>query len=116
MKFLKDLKDFLTNVARDPEIPERDQKVLLGLIVLLVSPIDLIPDWIPLLGLLDDFIILGLILDYFFDVLDNKVLLRHYPWGMKSFAHIRRVARFIALFVPDILKRKIWAYKKDPFS
>ena len=94
-------------MANDPDVPARDKKILLALIVLVISPFDLIPDWIPFFGLLDDFVIIGLILDYFFDVLDSKILLRHYPWGMKSFSSIRRVARFIALVVPGFLKRKL---------
>lgn len=115
MKFFKDLKDFLTNVANDERIPARDKKMLLALIALLISPIDLIPDWIPVFGLLDDFIILAIILDYFFRILDSRILLSHYPWGMKSFAKLRSFARFCNFLVPDFLQKKLWKYVGDPY-
>jgi len=115
MKFLKDLKKFLIDVANDTRIPARDKKVLLAMIALLISPIDLIPDWIPLFGLLDDLIILSIILDYFFSVLDSQLLLSHYPWGMKSFARLRSLSRMLQFFVPNFVKKRLWQYVGSPY-
>lgn len=115
MKFFKDLKDFLVNTANDERIPSRDKKVLLALIALIISPIDLIPDWIPIFGILDDIVILSIILDYFFSVLDSNVLLSHFPWDMKSFARIRAFARFMQFLVPRFLKKKLWTYVGEPY-
>lgn len=112
--FIK-LKAFLTDTANDERIPSRDKKVLVAMVALLISPIDIIPDWIPVIGLLDDLIILALIMDYFFDVLDQTILLSHYPWGMKSFARIRRIAGVLSFFVPNIIKDNLWKYTRDPF-
>ncbi len=115
MKFLRDLKKFLTDVASDERIPARDKKILLAMIALIISPIDLIPDWIPFLGQLDDLIILAVILDYFFRVLDSSLLLSHYPWGMKSFARLRGIARFLQFLVPRWIKKRLWTYVGSPY-
>ena len=115
-KFFQNLKTFLTETANDERIPSRDKKVLIAMVALLVSPLDIIPDWIPVFGLLDDLVILALISDYFFSVLDQNILLSHYPWGMKSFARIKRVARFLAFFVPNIIKDNLWKYTRDPYN
>jgi uncharacterized membrane protein YkvA (DUF1232 family) len=115
MKFFKDLRDFVINVANDERIPSRDKKVILALIALIISPIDFIPDWIPIIGQLDDLIMMAIILDYFFEVLDSQVLLSHYPWDMKSFARVRRVSRFLSFLVPKFLKKKLWAYVGEPY-
>lgn len=115
MKFFTDLKKFLMDVAHDERIPGRDKKVLLAMIGLLISPIDLIPDWIPVFGLLDDVIILSVILDYFFRVLDSSVLLSHYPWGMKSFARLRSIARAMEFMVPRFIKKRLWQYVGEPY-
>lgn len=115
MKFLKDLKDFLVNTAKDPRIPDRDKKILLGMIALILSPFDIIPDWIPVFGLLDDVIILSVILDYFFSVLDQEVLLSHYPWGMKSFVRLKSIAHFLQIFVPRFVKKRLWSYVGSPY-
>lgn len=115
MKFFKDLKDFLVNTAKDERIPARDKKIILALIALIISPIDLIPDWIPFFGQLDDMIILAVILDYFFRVLDGRILLSHFPWDMKSFARLRAFARFMQFLVPGFVKKKLWTYVGDPY-
>jgi uncharacterized membrane protein YkvA (DUF1232 family) len=115
MGFLQNLTEFIKAVAQDERIPARDKKVLLGLVALVISPIDLIPDWIPIIGLLDDVIYLALILDYLFNVLDQEILLSHYPWGMKSFANLRRVARTIAALTPTFIKNRIWKYQPSVY-
>jgi uncharacterized membrane protein YkvA (DUF1232 family) len=115
MKFFNDLKKFLLDVANDQRIPARDKKIVLALITLVISPIDLIPDWIPIFGLLDDVIILSIILDYFFRILDNNVLLSHYPWGMKSFVRLKALARSMEFFVPRFIKKRLWQYVGEPY-
>ncbi len=115
MKFFSQLKKFLVDVANDQRIPERDKKILLALIALILSPFDLIPDWIPFFGILDDVIIISIILDYFFEVLDSTLLLSHYPWGMKSFSRLRGIARAMQFFVPRFVKKKLWRYVGSPY-
>lgn len=115
MKFFTDLKNFLTNTANDERIPARDKKVLLALIALMISPFDIIPDWIPIFGLLDDVIVLSIILDYFFTVLDSRILLSHFPWNMKAFVRLKSIAHFLQFLVPRFVKRKLWQYVGDPY-
>lgn len=109
------LKKFLIETAHDERIPVRDKKVLVIMAALIISPIDIIPDWISFYGIVDDIIILALIQDYFYEILDQNILLSHYPWGMKSFARIKRIAGLLSFFVPNIIKNNIWKYIKDPF-
>jgi uncharacterized membrane protein YkvA (DUF1232 family) len=115
MTFLKNLKKFITDVANDHRIPSRDKKMIMALIALILSPIDLIPDWIPVFGLLDDVIILAIILDYFFRVLDGQILLSHFPWDMKSFARLRTIAKSLEFFVPRFIKKRLWTYVGEPY-
>lgn len=115
MKFFIDLKNFLVETSKDQRIPDRDKKILIALIALLISPIDIIPDWIPVFGLLDDVIILSVILDYFFSVLDREVLLSHYPWGMKSFVRLKSITEITQYFVPRFVKKKLWSYVGSPY-
>lgn len=111
MKTIKALIQFVKDVAGDARIPEKDKKILLVLLALILSPFDIIPDWIPIIGVLDDIIILGVVLDYFFNQLDQDILLSHYPWGMKSYLRVRKVARWISMFTPTFITNKIWSYK-----
>ncbi len=111
MKKIKELIQFVQNVAGDARIPEKDKRILLVLIALILSPFDIIPDWIPVIGILDDIIILAVVLDYFFNHLDQEILLSHYPWGMKSYLRIRKISRVISKLTPTWITNKIWSYK-----
>jgi uncharacterized membrane protein YkvA (DUF1232 family) len=115
MKFLKELKNFLVNTANDERIPSRDKKILLAMIALIISPLDIIPDWIPIFGVLDDIIIMSIVLDYFFSVLDSRIILSHFPWDMKAYARLRKIAKMLQMFVPRFVKKKLWSYVGDPY-
>ncbi len=49
-------------LAADPTTPRRHRLLLLALVAYLASPIDLIPDFIPVLGQLDDAIAVVVVL------------------------------------------------------
>jgi uncharacterized membrane protein YkvA (DUF1232 family) len=53
---------FLTRIARNPCVPRGRALVLAGLVAYLASPIDLVPDFIPGLGQLDDALLVVLAL------------------------------------------------------
>jgi uncharacterized membrane protein YkvA (DUF1232 family) len=99
---------FLGALAKDTRIPAWDKAVLAGFAALLVSPIDIIPDFIPLLGQLDDLAILVVILDYVFNRLPEEVVLAHYPWNPAGFKAWRRRMRFLSTLVPDWARKRIW--------
>jgi uncharacterized membrane protein YkvA (DUF1232 family) len=115
-KFLNDMAGFVRAVAEDPRIPSRDKKVVLALLALVISPIDIIPDWIPVFGWLDDFMIVAIVLDYFFEVLDQQIILSHYPWGMKSYTWCRRAAKMVSQFAPNSFKKLVWKFEGSPYS
>lgn len=115
MNFFKKLVTFIRGVAEDERIPSRDKKVVLGCLALILSPVDLIPDWIPVIGVVDDFVLVAIVLDYFFNVLDDQILLSHYPWGMKSFVALKKLARLVTLLTPPAVKNRIWKFEKTPF-
>jgi uncharacterized membrane protein YkvA (DUF1232 family) len=55
----------VTRLARDPRVPRRRKLLLLGLVGYLALPFDLVPDFIPVAGQLDDAIIVALVLRHF---------------------------------------------------
>lgn len=113
--FFKELKDFVVNTANDERIPERDKKVILAMLALILSPVDFIPDWIPFFGVIDDFILLALVLDYFFSTLDQSIILSHFPWDMKSYSRIRRMVGMTSAMVPGFIKNNLWKYTREPY-
>ena len=65
-------------LMRDPRIPRRE-KVLLGFAAAwIVSPIDLIPEFIPILGPLDDAVVAALVLRRVLKVAGPEVVAEHW--------------------------------------
>ncbi len=105
---LKKLVSFVQAVATDGRIPEKDRKKLAVMIALIISPVDLIPNWIPVIGLLDDALLISLVLDHVFNHLDHEILMSHFPWKLKRFIQVRRIAQTVAGLIPDWARAQIW--------
>ena len=104
---------FFVNLNQDERLPKRDKSILMGMAgIVLIAPI-IIPGWISEVGFVVSLMLLGTIGDYFFNYVDQRVLLSHYPWGMKSFTSIQRFARFLAIVAPSFITNQIWEYKRD---
>jgi uncharacterized membrane protein YkvA (DUF1232 family) len=99
---------FVTAVSKDTRIPSRDKLVLVGMLALLASPIDIIPDFIPVIGQLDDMMILVLMLDYLCNRVPDEVLRDHFPWNPERMLAWRRRVGFLARLVPHWVKDKVW--------
>jgi uncharacterized membrane protein YkvA (DUF1232 family) len=63
-RFIPDCVVLFKRLLRDPRVPRRAKIVLALLIPYLASPIDLIPDFIPVLGQLDDALIVVAVFGY----------------------------------------------------
>lgn len=108
---MKALWEFLRAMAHDARIPKRDKLLASLLLLLVVSPVDLIPDWIPLLGQLDDLAYLALLADYATNHLAREIWLSHWPFSLKSFTTHLRFVQFLALPAPRSLRKKLWRYR-----
>lgn len=63
--FIPDCIVLVSRLAREPRVPRRRKLLLLGLVAYLSSPFDLVPDFVPVAGQLDDAIIVALVLRHF---------------------------------------------------
>jgi uncharacterized membrane protein YkvA (DUF1232 family) len=77
----------------DPRVPRR-RRVLLGLLVVyLASPIDLVPDVIPVAGQLDDAILVALALRALLRGGGEALVREHWPGPERSLAVLLALAR-----------------------
>lgn len=63
--FIPDCIVLLSRLIREPRVPRRRKLLLVGLVAYLSLPFDLVPDFIPVAGQLDDVIIVALVLRHF---------------------------------------------------
>jgi uncharacterized membrane protein YkvA (DUF1232 family) len=60
--FLPDCLVLLRALLRDPRVPRRRKLLLVALLGYLATPIDIVPDFIPIAGQVDDAIVVALVL------------------------------------------------------
>jgi uncharacterized membrane protein YkvA (DUF1232 family) len=89
--FVPDCVVLVKRLLGDPRVPRR-RKLLLGLLVVyLASPIDLVPDFVPVAGQLDDAIVVALVLRAFVRAGGDELLREHWPGPERSLDVIRRL-------------------------
>ena len=109
LRALPDLGRLLVRLVADPILP-RAAKIALGAaLVYLASPIDLIPDFIPFVGYIDDVLLAALVVDGIVNWVDRGLLLKYWPGTPDSLERVARAARLLAAWVPRRLKARIFA-------
>jgi len=94
--FIPDCAVLMTRLARDPRVPKRSKLLLVGTGVYLASPIDLVPDFIPIAGQLDDAIIVALVLRSLVRAGGVDVIRELWPGPEQSLALILRLSQLCA--------------------
>jgi uncharacterized membrane protein YkvA (DUF1232 family) len=92
-RLIPDLLALLTGLMRDKRVP-RGSKIMLGLaLAWIASPIDLIPEFIPILGPLDDAVIAGLVLRRIVKKAGRPVVAEHWRGDPETLEQILRLLR-----------------------
>jgi len=61
-------------LLRDPRVPLRSKALIAGAAAYVASPIDLIPDFIPVIGRMDDAAVIVLAFDYFLESVPQALI------------------------------------------
>ena len=75
----------------DPEVPSSCKLALAGLVVYLASPIDLVPDFLPVIGVLDDAILVVLTLRWIMRTAGPERVRRHWRGSPRGLELVLRV-------------------------
>ena len=109
LKALPELVRLIARLVRDPLLPRAAKIALAAAMVYLASPIDLIPDFIPVIGYLDDVLVAALLVDGILNWVDRGLVLKYWPGSPDSLERLSRAARMLAVWVPRRLKARIFA-------
>ena len=83
----------LTRLVRDPRVPRRSKVLVAALLPYLALPFDLIPDFIPVVGQLDDAILVALVLRRVVLRTDPELLRELWPGPEASLQIVLRLSR-----------------------
>jgi uncharacterized membrane protein YkvA (DUF1232 family) len=91
--FIPDCIVLVTRLAREPRVSRRRKLLLVALVGYLALPFDLVPDFIPVAGQLDDAIIVALVLRSFVRSGGERLIRELWPGPEQSLALILRLAQ-----------------------
>ena len=89
--FIPDCVVLVRRLLADPRVPRRRKLLLAGLLAYLALPFDLVPDFIPVAGQLDDAILVAVVLRAVLRGGD-ALLLEHWPGPAQSRRLVQRLA------------------------
>ncbi|MFQ5897683.1 MAG: DUF1232 domain-containing protein [Candidatus Methylomirabilia bacterium] len=109
---LPNLTRLVYRLALDPQVPPATKLTLAAAAAYLVSPVDLLPDFIPFVGYLDDLVVVAVVLDGLLNHVDRSLLLPHWPGEPVTLEKMAAVARQVAVWVPRPIKARIFGVRR----
>jgi uncharacterized membrane protein YkvA (DUF1232 family) len=90
--FIPDCLVLCSRLLREPRLPRRKKLLLLALTGYLALPFDLIPDFIPVAGQLDDVVVVALVLRSLLRAGGEPLVREHWPGPTSSLSLVLRLA------------------------
>ncbi|SDH26480.1 YkvA family protein [Nitrosomonas sp. Nm132] len=102
--------------ARDPRTPWYTKLLVAGIVAYAISPIDLIPDFVPVLGYLDDFILIPLGIALAIKLIPHSVLAECRARAQETIKNEKPVSRvagaaIIAIWLLLATLCIVWGYE-----
>lgn len=99
----------LYRLTRDPRVPARSKATLFILGGYLASPIDIIPDFIPGIGQLDDIAIIAFVLDQMLNRIPEEIVREHWEGDEDILQVVKEILDISTAFVPGWLRNRFGA-------
>ncbi|WP_193597787.1 YkvA family protein [Microbacterium sp. YJN-G] len=92
-RLVPDVIRLIRRLAADPTVPRATRWWLAGLLVYLLLPIDLVPDFLPVIGYADDAIVTALAIRYAVRHAGREAVVRHWPGTPEGLESVMALAR-----------------------
>ena len=102
---LPNLVKLLTRLLKDPRVPRRSKIVLGASVAYVLSPIDVLPDFIPVAGVLDDMFLIAFALNHLIERAGEEIVLEHWDGPQDLLGMIRSVLSTVTDVVPVQIRK-----------
>ncbi|MCU1633549.1 MAG: hypothetical protein JWM61_2201 [Micrococcaceae bacterium] len=92
LRFGPDLLRLIRRLAADRALPRLNRIMLGGLVIYLILPIDLVPDFLPVIGYADDVVMIAVVLRAVVRRTGPDALQRHWPGSDGGLRAVRALA------------------------
>jgi uncharacterized membrane protein YkvA (DUF1232 family) len=101
------LAKLLFRLLKDKRVP-RNRRLSMAVVgAYVASPVDLIPDVVPVLGGIDDLLVLAFAIDYLLKASPDEVIDEHWDGSEDGLELVRGIASWGVEMLPDRLKRLV---------
>jgi uncharacterized membrane protein YkvA (DUF1232 family) len=91
VRVVPDIVRLCRSLVRDPGVPLGVKAAIFGLLLWLLSPIDLVPEFLPVIGPLDDVVVAVLVLRYARRRVGDDVLRQRWPGSPEGYRLLRTI-------------------------
>ena len=95
----------LGRLFRDSRVPTTEKALLVGAIIYVISPLDLIPDFIPFVGEIDDLYLVSLVLLRLMARTDDNILREHWDGRGDISSVVDKIVRAAQYILPKRVQR-----------
>ncbi|HSJ72281.1 MAG TPA: YkvA family protein [Acidimicrobiia bacterium] len=95
----------LARLSMDPRVPIRRRALVVAALAYVISPVDLIPDFVPGLGRLDDVVLVAVAIDRMLSGADAAIVAEHWDGSEDALDLVRSAFAWGAEIVPSVLAK-----------
>lgn len=110
MEFIKEIPSFVKlmyRLVKDPRVSTADKAILGAAIAYIFSPLDIIPDFIPFLGQVDDAYIVAIALQRLLNSAGEDIIKEHWEGSMGGIDSFQNVVESALFFLPQDVVEKL---------
>lgn len=109
--FIPNLLGLLLGLLKDARVSKSDKAILAGIIMYVIVPLDVIPDFVPFIGQVDDVYLLAISILRLLNRADRRVVKDHWRGGTDIKELVDSISKIAEFFLParvkNVLRGKI---------
>lgn len=104
---LPNIVKLLSRLLRDRRVPVRRKVFIAAVFGYVVSPVDLIPDFVIGIGRLDDLVLVSLAIDHLMSGAEEAIVIEHWDGTEDGLDLVRSTFSWAASIIPDAIRAKL---------